>query len=50
LVSSKKIVEGVSFMVEKIILTNVKVINIDFYVCYKVRKLSPRNKIFQGKK
>jgi hypothetical protein len=37
-------------MVEKIILWNVEVINIDSYVCYKVRKLSLRNKIFQDKK
>jgi hypothetical protein len=33
-------------MGEKIILWNVEVINIEFYVCYKVRKLSIGNKIF----
>jgi hypothetical protein len=41
---------GVCFMVEKIIPWNVEVTNIDSYVCYKVRKLNPRNKIFQRKK
>jgi hypothetical protein len=37
-------------MVEKIIPWNEEVTNIDSYVCYKVKKLSLRNKIFQGKK
>jgi hypothetical protein len=37
-------------MVKIIIPRNVEVTNIDSYVCYKVRKLSSRNTIFQGKK
>jgi hypothetical protein len=37
-------------MVEKIIPWNMEVTNTDSYVCYKVKKLSSRNKIFQGKK
>jgi hypothetical protein len=37
-------------MVEKLIPWNVEVTNIDSYVCYKVKKLSPRKKIFPRKK
>jgi hypothetical protein len=37
-------------MVEKMVLWNVEVTNINSYVCYKVRKLNLRNKMFLGKK
>jgi hypothetical protein len=37
-------------MAEKIILRNVEVTNINPYICYKVSKLTQRNKIFPGKK
>jgi hypothetical protein len=37
-------------VVEKIIPRNVEVTDINSYVCYKVRKLTPRNKTFPDKK
>jgi hypothetical protein len=40
---------GVCFVVGKIIPKNVEVTNINSYVCYKVRKLTPRNKTIPRK-
>jgi hypothetical protein len=37
-------------MIEKIILRNIEITNINSYVYYKVNKLTPRNKTFTGKK